>query len=83
MVFTRLEKELVAVAASRYQRSFYRWGHLLAWLFLPLAVLMFVPALEPYSDWLAWGGMLLIFEWYHVVTTRIIGKLNAAESVDS
>ena len=83
MVFTGLEKELVALAASRYQRSFYRWGHLLGWLALPLGVLMFVPALKPYSGWLAWAAILLIFEWYHVVTTRIIGRLNAGESVDS
>jgi len=82
MVFTELEKKLVAIAKSRYQRSFYRWGHLLGWLGLPLTVLMFVPALKPYSKWLAWGAILLMFEWYHVVTTRVIGKLNAAEPVD-
>ena len=83
MDFTRLEKKIVNLAATRYQRWFYRWGHLLGWLATPLVILMYVPALKPCSDWLAFGAVLLLFEWYHVVTTRVIGKLNAARPADN
>lgn len=75
-----LERKLVALSARRYHRAFYRWGHLLGWLALPILGLMLVPALEPYSEWLAWAGIMLMFEWYFVVSTRVIGKLQARAS---
>lgn len=72
-----LDRKLIALSAKRYHRSFYRWGHLLGWLALPILGLMFLPAMQPYLEWLAWAVTLLMFHWYFVVSTRVIGKLQA------
>jgi hypothetical protein len=69
------EQKFVTLSARRYRSWFYRWGHLLGWLAVPIPILMVVPGVQPYSRWLAWAGALLFFEWYHVATTRVIGKL--------
>lgn len=75
-----LEQKLVMLAAKRYKRFYFRWGHLLGWLALPLGALMLVPDLKPYTNWMAWAAILLGFEWYFVVSTRVIGKLQARAS---
>jgi len=72
-----VERKLAELSAKRYRRLFYRWGHLLGWLALPLLALMFVPTMQPYSHWLAWAGVLLVFTWYFVVSTRVMGKLQS------
>lgn len=75
--FDKLEQKIVRLSAARYQRPFYRWGHLLGWLAPALFFLFFVPSLKPYQFWIYAIAIMLIFEWYHVVTTRVIGKLHA------
>ncbi len=81
--FNSLERQFVELAAKRYRRKFYQWGHLLGWLALPIFGLMFLPGLEPYLTWLGIAAILLMYEWYHVVTTRIIGKLHARAAIES
>lgn len=71
------ERKLVALSARRYRRAFYRWGHLLGWLVLPITGLMLEPAMQPYSEWLLTAVFLLMFHWYFVVSTRVIGKLQS------
>lgn len=77
MEFDQLEQKYIALSLKRYNRPFFRWGHLLGWLALPLLLLMLVPPFKPYGVWLSSLGILLIFHWYFVVTTRIIGKLKS------
>ncbi len=81
MEFDELEQKLIDLSLRRYNRWFFRRGHLLGWLALPIVLLMFVPAFKPYARWLSWLAILLLFEWYFVVATRVIGKLKA--KVDS
>ncbi len=73
----KLEQKLVTLSAERYRRPFYRWGHLLGWFAPVLACLLFIPSLKPYQSWIGGACTLLMFEWYFVLTTRVIGKLQA------
>jgi len=77
MEFDQLEQMFIDLSLKRYNRWFFRWGHLLGWLAFPVAVIMFVPAFKPYGMWLSWLAIMFLFEWYFVVTTRVIGKLKA------
>jgi hypothetical protein len=76
------ELKIAASAARRYRRPFYRWGHLLGWLMVPLVVLYFVPAFARYRVWINGGIILCIFVWYYVNHTRVIGKLAAGADID-
>lgn len=75
MQFDKLERKFIDLSLRRYDRWFYRWGHLLGWLALPVGALMLLPAFRPYAGWLCWLGIVLLFERHFVVTTRVIGKL--------
>ena len=77
MEFTSLEQQLIDLSANRYNRWFFRWGHLLGWLAPPVFVITWLPAIRPYRSWLFWLVIVLAFEWYVVVSTRVIGKLKA------
>src|SRR5580692_6328283 len=79
---TNLEQRIVELAAQRYRRPFFRWGHLLGWLSLPLVALSFVPAFKSRDIWIVCAVNLLIFEWYFVLSTRIIGKLSTQEGIE-
>jgi hypothetical protein len=75
--FTNLEQAVLTFCLRRYQRCFYRWGHLLGWLSLPLLALDAVPALKSYRLWITGAGLFCIFLWYYFVLTRLVGKLAA------
>ena len=77
MEFDQFEQKLIDLLLRRYNRWFCKRGHLLGRLALPVFVLMLLPTFKPYATWLSWLAIMLIFEWYFVVTTRVIGKLKA------
>jgi len=77
------ERETVAQARARYRRFYYRWGHLLGWLCLPLFFLMLVPVLKPSQTWMFGAAVLLMMQWYSVRSTRIIGKLADVTAEDA
>ena len=73
-----MERKIVDLSSRRYNRWSFRWGHLLGWLALPLFLVAALPGSEKYSGWLLTLSAYLMFHWYFVVTTRVIGKLKAA-----
>ncbi len=71
---TSLEKSIVRFSLRRYDRPFYRRGHLLGWLLIPLAMLSVLPSFSRFR-WIGGAIYILMFVWYAAVVTRVIGKL--------
>jgi hypothetical protein len=77
---THLEQTIVDHAKKRYRRHVFRYGHLLGWLLVPAAAVLFVPAMHPYQHGLSLFILVALLLSQAFTSTRIIGKL--ATTVD-
>jgi hypothetical protein len=74
---THLEQTIVDHAKKRYRRHVFRYGHLVGWLIVPIAAVLFVPAMHPYQQGFSLFILVVLLLSQSFTSTRIIGKLSA------
>jgi hypothetical protein len=77
---TRHERIVVDHAKKHYRRFVFRHGHLIAWLLVPMAAVLFVPAMHPYQNQLSILIVVVLLLAQSFTSARVIGKL--ATTVD-
>jgi hypothetical protein len=75
---SHLERTIVEHAKKRYRRFVFRQGHLVAWLVVPIAAILFIPAMQIHQQGLSILILLMLLLSQSFVSTRIIGKLAAS-----
>lgn len=56
MHYDGLEEKLIELSVQRYNRWYFWWGHFLAWLVVPIVLLLWLPGFKRKGTPSGWSG---------------------------